>query len=165
MPSKKHIEILVGGFVLLGFAGLGFLAMHAADLGGVRGGGEYTLTARFDNVGGLKPRAPVRAGGVTVGRVQAIAYDTTIFQGVVTLAIEDGYIFPKDTAAKITSAGLLGEQFVGLEPGGADADLVAGDTIAQTQSHVALESLIGQFMAGQADRAATPAAASRGAAQ
>jgi phospholipid/cholesterol/gamma-HCH transport system substrate-binding protein len=93
-----------------------------------------------------------------VGRIQSIALDPKTFQGVVTLAIEERYRFPKDTAAKILTAGLLGDQYIGLEPGGDDKNLVAGETIAQTQSAVVLESLIGQFLTGKADTAAAPAA-------
>lgn len=158
MVSKTNREILVGGFVLSGILGLGFLSLHAADLGSTMAGDGYALTASFDNIGGLKPRAPVRAAGVTVGRVRTIVFDTGTFQGIVTLDIDDGVTFPRDTAAKILSAGLLGDQFVGLEPGGDERQLRPGDTIAQTQSALALENLIGQFMAGQADRAPAGAA-------
>lgn len=162
---KKNTEILVGGFVLLGIMGLGFLGLHAANLGSIGRSGGYKLSASFDNIGGLKPRAPVRAAGVTVGRVHTIAFDAKSFKGVVTLDIDDAYFFPRDTAAKILSAGLLGDQFVGLEPGGDDRNLAPGDTIAQTQSAVALENLIGQFMSGQADRSASPDATRQGAMQ
>ena len=155
MIGKKSIETLVGGFVLLGMLGLVFLALKAANLGSLGGSDAYTLTAHFDNIGGLKARAPVRAAGVTVGRVKSIQLDPKTYQGVVTLDIEKGYKFPKDTSAKILTAGLLGDQYVGLEPGGDDKDLAAGETIAQTQSAVVLENLIGQFIAGKADSAAT----------
>lgn len=158
MVTKTHLEILVGGFVLSGIMGLGFLALHAADPRGIGANPGYALTARFDNIGALTPRAPVRAAGVTVGRVRAIAFDASAYQGVVTLEIEDGYVFPRDTAAKILSAGLLGDQFVSLEPGGDERNLGPGDIIAQTQSALALENLIGQFMSGQADRAGPDAA-------
>ena len=161
--GKKSIETLVGGFVLLGMLGLVFLALKAANLGSLGGGDAYSLTANFDNIGGLKVRAPVRAAGVTVGRVKSIQLDPKSFQGVVTLDIDKDYRFPKDTAAKILTAGLLGDQYVGLEPGGDDKDLAAGETIAQTQSAVVLENLIGQFISGKADSAATPAAAASGA--
>ena len=164
--GKRSIETLVGMFVLLGMAGLVFLALQAANLGSVGGGATYSLQARFDNIGSLKPRAPVRAAGVTVGRVKSISLDDKTFQGVVLLDIEKGYAFPKDTSAKILTAGLLGDQYIGLEPGGDDANLAAGETIAQTQSAVVLESLIGQFLTGKADggagasapQAAAPAA-------
>jgi phospholipid/cholesterol/gamma-HCH transport system substrate-binding protein len=163
--KKENLEILVGGFVLVGIMALGFLVLHASDPGSLMEDEAYSLTAKFDNIGGLKPRAPVRAAGVTVGRVKSIVFDPRLFQGVVTLDIDKGFLFPKDTAAKILSAGLLGDQFVGLEPGGDDKNLAAGDAIAQTQSAVVLENLIGQFMSGQADRAAASAPAPSGALQ
>ena len=153
--GKRSIETLVGVFVLLGMLGLVFLALKAANLGSVGGNDTYALQARFDNIGGLKPRAPVRAAGVTVGRVKSISLDAQTYQGVVTLEVERAFQFPKDTAAKILTAGLLGDQYVGLEPGGDDQNLKAGETIAQTQSAVVLENLIGQFISGKADEAAT----------
>ena len=155
MMGKRGIETLVGVFVLLGMAGLVFLALKAANLGSVGGGNSYVLQASFENIGGLKPRAPVRAAGVTVGRVRSIGLDPKTFHGVVTLDIDRAYSFPKDTAAKILTAGLLGDQYVGLEPGGDDKVLAEGETIAQTQSAVVLENLIGQFLTGKADTAAT----------
>ncbi len=152
--GKRSIETLVGAFVLLGMAGLVFLALQAANLGSVGGGDVYTVQARFDNIGSLKPRAPVRAAGVTVGRVKTISLDPKTFQGVVTLDIDKNFSFPKDTSAKILTAGLLGDQYIGLEPGGDEQNLAAGQTIAQTQSAVVLESLIGQFLTGRADAGA-----------
>jgi phospholipid/cholesterol/gamma-HCH transport system substrate-binding protein len=161
--GKKKIEILVGVFVLLGMLGLVFLALQAANLGRVGGGDTYTVQARFDNIGGLKPRAPVRSAGVLVGRVTTIALDPQTFQGVVTMEIERAFRFPKDSAAKILTSGLLGDQYVGLEAGGDDANLAPGETIAQTQSAVVLENLIGQFLTGRADSAGTGGAAAPGA--
>jgi phospholipid/cholesterol/gamma-HCH transport system substrate-binding protein len=161
--GRKSIETLVGVFVLLGMLGLLFLALKAANLGSVGGGDSYSLKANFDNIGGLKPRAPVRTAGVTVGRVKSIALDPKTYQGVVTLDIDKGYVFPKDTAAKILTAGLLGDQYIGLEPGGDDKNLAAGELIAQTQSAVVLENLIGQFLTGKADTAGAPAGAASGA--
>lgn len=160
--GKKSIETLVGFFVLLGMLGLVFLAMKAANLGNVGGGDTYTLTAQFDNIGGLKVRAPVRTAGVTVGRVTRIALDGKTFKGVVTMEIERAYQFPKDTAAKILTAGLLGDQYIGFEPGGDDKNLAAGENVAQTQSAVVLENLIGQFLSGKAE---APGAAASGAAK
>jgi phospholipid/cholesterol/gamma-HCH transport system substrate-binding protein len=155
--GKKGIETLVGLFVLLGIAAMVFLALKAANLGSFTGGDSYELQARFDNIGGLKVRAPVRSAGVTVGRVTGIALDGKTFQGVVTLAVQRGYQFPKDSAAKILTAGLLGDQYVGIEPGGDDKSLEPGQTIAQTQSAVVLENLIGQFLTGKAaDAGAAP---------
>ena len=162
---KRKIEILVGFFVLLGMVGLVFLSLQAANLGTVTGSDTYTVQARFENIGGLKPRAPVRSAGVTVGRVKSIALDAQTFQGVVTMEIERAYQFPKDSAAKILTSGLLGDQYVGLEPGGDDANLAAGDTIAQTQSAVVLENLIGQFITSKADSAGAAAGAASGAGQ
>jgi phospholipid/cholesterol/gamma-HCH transport system substrate-binding protein len=157
--GKRSIETLVGMFVLLGLIGLVFLALQAANLGSLGGGATYSVQARFDNIGGLKPRAPVRSAGVTVGRVKSIALDSKTYQGVVTLDIGTEYQFPKDSAAKILTAGLLGDQYIGLEPGGDDQNLAAGETIAQTQSAVVLENLIGQFLTGKADDAGNSAAA------
>ena len=156
--NKKGLETLVGLFVLLGMIGLLFLALKAANLGQIGGGETYTLRARFDNIGGLKVRAPVRTAGVLVGRVTDIELDGKTFQGVVTMELISKYQFPKDSSAKILTAGLLGDQYVGMEPGGDDANLGAGETLAQTQSAVVLESLIGQFISGRADTPPTPAA-------
>lgn len=163
--GKKSIEILVGVFVLLGMAGLVFLALKAANLGSIGTGDSYTLTANFDNIGGLKVRAPVRAAGVTVGRVTKITLDNKLYQGVVTMEVERGYRFPTDTAAKILTSGLLGDQYIGLDAGGADKELEPGSHVAQTQSAVVLESLIGQFLSGKAEGptdAAAPAAPAAG---
>jgi phospholipid/cholesterol/gamma-HCH transport system substrate-binding protein len=162
--GKKNIEMLVGLFVLLGMGGLLFLALKAANLGSMSGADTYSVQARFDNIGGLKARAPVRAAGVLVGRVKSISLDSKTFQGVVTLDIERSFQFPKDSAAKILTSGLLGDQYIGLEPGGDDKNLAAGETIAQTQSAVVLESLIGQFLTGKAADAGAAAPAASGAA-
>ncbi len=157
--GKKGMETMVGLFVLLGMGGLLFLALKAANLGSLGNGDTYSVQARFDNIGGLKPRAPVRAAGVTVGRVKSISLDGKTYQGVVTLDIERGFVFPKDSSAKILTSGLLGDQYIGLEPGGDDKNLAAGETIAQTQSAVVLENLIGQFLTGKASDAAAPGGA------
>ena len=157
--AKRSTETLVGLFVLLGLAALVFVALKAANLTSFGGGDTYALTARFDNIGGLKARAPVRSAGVVVGRITRISLDPKTFQGVVTLDIQKTYQFPKDTAAKILTAGLLGDQYVGLEPGGDDKNLSPGDTIAQTQSAVVLENLIGQFLTSKAADAGSTASA------
>lgn len=151
--DKKRLETLVGLFVLLGLAGLVFLALKAANLASFSSGDNYTLQARFDNIGGLKARAPVRSAGVTVGRVIAIQLDPKTFQGVVTLEVKRGIEFPKDSSAKILTAGLLGDQYVGIEPGGDEKNFVQGDQIRQTQSAVVLENLIGQFLFNRAAEA------------
>lgn len=144
--GKKGIETLVGLFVLLGFMALTFLALKAANLASFGENDSYTVTARFDNIGGLKPRAPVRSAGVSVGRVSHISLDGKSYQGVVTMEIRRGVEFPRDSSAKILTSGLLGDQYVGIEPGADDKNLAPGDTITQTQSAVVLENLIGQFL-------------------
>jgi phospholipid/cholesterol/gamma-HCH transport system substrate-binding protein len=148
--NRKSIEILVGMFVLLGLVGLLFLALKAANLATFGGNDTYTVTARFDNIGGLKVRAPVRSAGVTVGRVTAIGLDSKTFQGIVTLDIDRSFQFPRDSSAKILTSGLLGDQYVGIEPGGDDKNLAPGQMITQTQSAVVLENLIGQFLFNKA---------------
>ena len=151
--GKKGTETLVGLFVLLGLAGLVFIALKAANLGSFSGGDTYAVSARFDNIGGLKVRAPVRSAGVTVGRVTAITLDGKTFQGVVSMDIRRGFQFPKDSSAKILTAGLLGDQYVGLEPGADEANLAPGAIITQTQSALVLENLIGQVLFNKAAEA------------
>ena len=148
--NKKSIEILVGLFVVLGAAGLVFLSLKAANLGSFSGGDTYNLQARFDNIGGLKVRAAVRSAGVVVGRVTKISLDPTTYQGVVSLEVTKGVQFPKDSSAKILTSGLLGDQYVGIEPGADEKNFAAGDVIKQTQSAVVLENLIGQFLFNKA---------------
>ncbi|MBC8057914.1 MAG: outer membrane lipid asymmetry maintenance protein MlaD [Rhizobiales bacterium] len=160
--SKKGTETLVGFFVLLGIAALVFLALKAANLGSFTGGGDtYTLTARFDNIGGLKVRAPVRSAGVTVGRVASIGLDPKTFQGVVTLDMQKSVAFPADSSARILTSGLLGDQYIGLDAGPGEKNFASGDTIRQTQSAIVLESLISQFLFNKAaDGSSAPPAAS-----
>ena len=148
--GRKGIETLVGLFVLLGLLAIVFLALKAANLATFRVGGTYAVTAKFDNIGGLKVRAPVKSAGVTIGRVAAIALDTSSYQGTVTMELEEGIAFPTDTSAKILTSGLLGDQYIGLEPGGAEQNLKPGDQIKMTQSAVVLENLIGQFLYSKA---------------
>ena len=148
--GRKGIETLVGLFVLLGLLAIVFLALKAANLATFRVGGTYAVTAKFDNIGGLKVRAPVKSAGVTIGRVAAIALDTSSYQGTVTMELEQGIAFPTDTSAKILTSGLLGDQYIGLEPGGAEQNLKPGDQIKMTQSAVVLENLIGQFLYSKA---------------
>ncbi len=155
--SRKGIETLVGLFVLLGLLAMAFLALQAANLASVTRTDTYTVTARFDNIGGLKVRSPVRSAGVTVGRVRAITLDRQSFQGVVTMEIERRYSFPKDSSAAILTAGLLGDQYVGINPGGDDNDLTDNDTIKITQSAVVLESLISRFLFSRAAESGTDA--------
>lgn len=148
--GRKGIEALVGLFVLLGLLAIVFLALRAANLASFRTGNTYAVTAHFDNIGGLKVRAPVKSAGVTVGRVIAIALDEKNYRAVVTMELADGLQFPDDTSAKILTAGLLGDQYVGLEPGGSEKSLKAGDEIRMTQSAVVLENLIGQVLYNKA---------------
>ena len=160
--NKKSIEILVGLFVVLGAVALVFLALKAANLGSFATGSDaYQLQARFDNIGGLKARAPVRSAGVNVGRVTAIGLDPKTYQGVVTLEINKGVEFPKDSSAKILTAGLLGDQYIGIEPGADDKNFAAGEVIKQTQSAVVLENLIGQFLFNKAADAGSDTGASK----
>lgn len=160
--GKKGIETLVGLFVLLGMLGLVFLALKAANLASFGNNDSYTLQARFDNIGSLKVRAPVRSAGVTVGRVTSITLDAKTYQGLVRMEVERSVQFPKDSSARILTAGLLGDQYIGLEPGADEKNFAPGDTISQTQSAVVLESLISQFLfnkaadAGAAAPAGTP---------
>jgi phospholipid/cholesterol/gamma-HCH transport system substrate-binding protein len=144
----------VGLFVLLGLAGMLFLALKAANLTSFGTQQGYTLTAKFDNIGGLKARSPIRSAGVTVGRVKAISLDTKTFQGSVTMEIDAEVLFPKDSSAKILTAGLLGDQYIGIEPGSSDQNLAEGGRINQTQSAVVLENLIGQLVTSKASEAA-----------
>ena len=151
--GRKGIETLVGLFVLLGMAAIVFLSLQAANLGSFKGGETYEVKARFDNIGGLKARAPVRSAGVNVGRVKSITLDPQRFQGIVTMEIRTNFQFPKDSTAKILTAGLLGDQYIGLEPGPSEENLTPGQLITQTQSAVVLENLIGQFLANSAETA------------
>ena len=148
--SRRGIETMVGLFVLLGLAGALFLALKAANLASFGERKGYVVSAKFDNIGGLKPRAPVRSAGVTIGRVKRISLDPKTYQGLVTMEIDNDVRFPKDSSAKILTSGLLGDQYIGLEPGAEDKELVAGDVIHQTQSAVVLENLIGQMIFNKA---------------
>lgn len=148
--QRKSFDLWVGLFVLVGAAALFFLAMKAGNLSSVSFQETYPVTTKFDNIGGLKPRAPVKSAGVVVGRVGNISFDDKSFQAVVTLNLETSYKFPKDTSAKILTSGLLGEQYIGLEAGGDLENLAAGDSIRMTQSAMVLENLIGQFLFSKA---------------
>ena len=157
--SSKGIETLVGGFVLLGVVALVFLALKAANLSSFSGDETYPLLAKFDNIGGLKVRSPVRSAGVVVGRVESIALDPKTYQGVVKLDLKKSVQFPADSSARILTSGLLGDQYIGLEAGADEKNFAPGDTIRQTQSAVVLESLISQFLFNKAaDAGSTPAA-------
>ncbi|GAB6041752.1 outer membrane lipid asymmetry maintenance protein MlaD [Endothiovibrio diazotrophicus] len=151
MTSTRNIEIMVGLFVATGMAALFMLAMRVSNLSEMNGDEGYRLKAHFENVGGLKVRSPVTMGGVKIGRVARIDYDQTLYEAVVELAIEPGYDrLPKDTSASIYTAGLLGEQYIALEPGGADAYLKDGNEIKLTQPALVLEQVVGQFLFSKA---------------
>lgn len=150
MSERRGIDVLVGAFVLLGLGALLFLALKAGNLASFSTGASYEARARFDNIGGLKVRAPVKSAGVVVGRVVSIGFDDKTYQATVTLAIDERFRFPKDSSAKILTSGLLGEQYIGLEAGGDEKMLAPGDRITLTQSAVVLENLISQFLFSRA---------------
>ena len=151
MKTNRQTEILVGSFVTLGFLALFFLAMKVSNLGALNTGDSYQVIARFDNIGSLKVKAPVTMAGVEMGRVSHIGFDKVRFQAVVTLDIYKEYDeIPVDTYARILTAGLLGEQYVGLDPGGSDEVLKQGSEIEITQSAMVLEDIIGQFIFSKA---------------
>jgi phospholipid/cholesterol/gamma-HCH transport system substrate-binding protein len=140
----------VGIFAVIGIGALLFLSLKVANLASFSTADSYQIKAKFDNIGGLKVRAPVKSAGVVVGRVGDIRFDNESFEAVVTLNIDSRYQFPKDSSAKILTSGLLGEQYIGLAPGGDSVNLKSGDTLKITQSAVVLENLIGQFLYNKA---------------
>jgi phospholipid/cholesterol/gamma-HCH transport system substrate-binding protein len=157
MQNSRH-DVWVGLFVLIGAAAVLFLALKAGNLLSLNFDETYEVAAKFDNIGGLKPRAAVKSAGVVVGRVDSIGFDDKTYQARVVLQLEKKFAFPKDSSAKILTSGLLGEQYLGLEPGAAEKNLAAGDTITQTQSAVVLENLISQFLYSKAADGGSPAA-------
>ena len=157
--QKSKTDVWVGLFVLLGAAAILFLALKAGNLLTLSFDSTYEITARFDNIGGLKPQAAVKSAGVVVGRVKSITFDGKTYQAQVLMDINKGVEFPKDSSAKILTAGLLGEQYIGLEAGYGETNLAAGDTIKSTQSAIVLENVIGQFLYSKA--ADGPAAADK----
>ncbi len=152
--NKTVLDLWVGLFVIAGVAALLFLALKVGSTSAVSASNSYEIVARFDNIGGLKPRAPVKSAGVVVGRVANIGFDNETFEAAVTLRLDKRYAFPKDTSAAIMTSGLLGEQYVGLEAGGDDQMLKDQDRITLTQSAVVLENLIGHFIFGKAQEGA-----------
>ena len=149
MQRSKN-DVWVGLFVLIGAAAILFLALQAANLLNLSFQSTYKVTAKFDNVGGLKPKAAVRSAGVVVGRVESISFDDKSFQARVVLSLENRFAFPKDSTLKVLTSGLLGEQYVGVEAGSDEKNLAAGDSTSNTQSAVVLENLIGQFLYNKA---------------
>lgn len=160
--QKSRHEVWVGLFVMIGAVALLFLALKAGNLLSISFDSTYGVVARFDNIGGLKPRAAVKSAGVVVGRVESITFDDKTFQASVALQLQQKFQFPKDSSAKILTSGLLGEQYVGIEPGGNEKNLAAGDVITQTQSAVVLENLISQFLFNKASEGAPAARAPEG---
>jgi phospholipid/cholesterol/gamma-HCH transport system substrate-binding protein len=148
--ERSKSDIWVGLFVLIGAAALLFLALQSANLLSISFQPTYRVIAKFDNIGGLKRQATVKSAGVVVGRVESISFDDKSFQASVALALDSRYRFPKDSSLKILTSGLLGEQYVGVEAGADEKNLAPGDTIANTQSAVVLENLIGQFLYNKA---------------
>lgn len=148
--EKSKNDVWVGLFVLIGAAALLFLALQSANLLSWSFQSSYSVAAKFDNIGGLKPKAAIKSAGVVVGRVESITFDDKSFQARVTMALENRYRFPKDSSLKILTSGLLGEQYIGIEAGADEKVLAAGDTITSTQSAVVLENLIGQFLYNKA---------------
>src|SRR5688500_6338401 len=149
--ERSKLDFWVGLFVCAGIGALLILAMKVGNMSTVGIGGEsYTVYANFDNIGGLKPRAPVKSAGVVVGRVTSIGFDNNRFNARVALSLDKQFQFPKDTTASILTSGLLGEQYIGLEAGGDSANLAQGETLKLTQSAVVLEKLISQFLYSKA---------------
>ncbi len=148
--KKQSLDIWVGLFVAMGLLALLFLALKAGNMSAFTFEPTYQVTARFDNIGGLKPRAPVKSAGVVVGRVAEIRFDDQSYQATVVMNLETRYKFPKDSSAKILTSGLLGEQYIGLEAGGDENMIAQGSKLTQTQSAIVLENLISQFLYSKA---------------
>ena len=161
--QRSRNDVWVGLFVLIGGAAILFLALKSANLLTLNFDTGYKVTAKFDNIGGLKPRAAVKSAGVVVGRVENIAFDTQSFQASVSMSMDTRYPFPKDSSLKILTSGLLGEQYIGVEAGGDEKNLAAGDVIRSTQSAVVLENLISQFLFSKAAEPGPAAGAGTGA--
>jgi phospholipid/cholesterol/gamma-HCH transport system substrate-binding protein len=153
--KRTTVDLWVGLFVVGGLVALLVLALKVGNASTVTAGQGYKLTAEFTNIGGLKPRAPVKSAGVVVGRVESIAFDNKKFLARVTLLIDKTYEFPKDSNASILTSGLLGEQYIGLDGGGDDVLLKDGDRITLTQSALVLEQMIGRFLTGKAGEGPT----------
>ncbi len=148
--NKTMLDLWVGIFVAVGIVSLGFLSLKVGNMSTSSAGEIYHLQAKFDNIGGLKVRAPVKSAGVIVGRISDIRFDPEAYVAVVSMDVDARYKFPRDTFATINTAGLLGEQYIGFEVGGDSEMLKAGETIKKTQSAVVLEKLISQFMFNKA---------------
>jgi phospholipid/cholesterol/gamma-HCH transport system substrate-binding protein len=150
MMKRSTLDLWVGVFVAIGFGALLFLSLKVANLTSLDTSDVYKVKARFDNIGGLKVRAPVKSAGVVVGRISDIQFMTDTYEAEVVMSIDTRYPFPRDTSAKILTSGLLGDQYVGLQAGGDTVNLKTGETLKLTQSAIVLESLIGQFLYSKA---------------
>lgn len=156
--QRATLDLWVGFFVVAGVVAILFLALKVGNLGSFDNSETYQIKASFDNVGGLKPRAPVKSAGVVVGRVAEISFDPTTYEATVILSIGTRYPFPRDSSASIMTSGLLGEQYIALEAGGDEKMLANHDTLKITQGAVVLENLIGQFLYNKGESAADSSA-------
>lgn len=154
--NKSGLDLWVGLFVIAGVGALLFLALKVGSMNAVKASDGYEVVAAFENIGGLKARAPVKSAGVVVGRVADISFDSQAYEALVTMRIDKRYAFPKDTSAEILTSGLLGEQYIGISAGGDSVKLKDKDRIKITQSAVVLENLIGQFLYGKAQEGTQP---------
>ncbi len=154
MMERTKLDLWVGMFVVVGIAALVMLALKVGNLSTYNVSDSYQIQAYFSNIGGLKPKASIKSAGVLVGRVTGISLDTERYEAKVTMSLDKRYQFPKDTFANILTSGLLGEQYIGLAPGGDSEMLKGGDQIKKTQSAMVLEDLIGKFIYSKADDAA-----------
>lgn len=157
--QRATLDLWVGIFVVAGIAAILFLALKVGNMGSFNGGATYTVTAEFDNIGGLKPQAPIKSAGVVVGRVSDITFDSTRYEAKVTMKLDKRYPFPKDSSVAIMTSGLLGEQYIALEAGGETKMLAEGDSLTLTQGAVVLENLIGQFLYNKSESNEKSAAA------
>jgi phospholipid/cholesterol/gamma-HCH transport system substrate-binding protein len=148
--TRSKNDIWVGLFVVIGFAAILFLALQSANLLSLSFDSNYKVTAKFDNIGGLKPKAAVKSAGVVVGRIESITFDDKTFQARVTMSMQNKFAFPKDSSLKILTSGLLGEQYIGISAGADDKNLSNGDTVSATQSAIVLEDLISKFLYSKA---------------
>ena len=149
--ERTTLDLWVGIFVVAGLAALAVLALKVGNLSTYNMSETYQLQAYFSNIGGLKSQASIKSSGVLIGRVAGISLDPKRYEAKVTMTIDKRYQFPKDTFANILTSGLLGEQYIGLNPGGEEEFLKAGDEIKKTQSAIVLEDLIGRFLYSKAE--------------
>lgn len=152
--NKTILDLWVGLFVIVGIAALLFLTLKVGSMNTVNNSDSYEVIARFENIGGLKTRAPVKSAGVVVGRVAEVRFDNEMYEAAVTLRLDKRYAFPKDSSAAIMTSGLLGEQYIGLQAGGDSVKLKDRDRILITQDAVVLENLISHFLYGKAQEGA-----------